>query len=64
MRRCYKCGAKMTTDYIVCEDCEKKLNVAKDLENQMTDYIRSQDVPSLIEVVIKAINKAEKGDQE
>ena len=61
MRRCYKCGAKMLKDYIVCEDCEKKLNVAKDLEKQMTDYIRSQDVPSLIEVVIKAIKRVEGG---
>ena len=25
MRRCYKCGAKMETDYIVCPDCEKKI---------------------------------------
>ena len=25
MRRCYKCGAKMLTDAIVCEKCEQEL---------------------------------------
>ena len=25
MRRCYKCGAKMTTDYIVCPECEQEI---------------------------------------
>ena len=26
MRRCYKCGAKMLTDAIVCEKCEQEIN--------------------------------------
>lgn len=25
MRRCYKCGAKMETDYIVCPECEQEI---------------------------------------
>jgi len=59
MRRCCRCGKKKDDDYTLCPECEKKLNVAKDLENQMSDYIRSHDVPSLIEVVIKAIKRVE-----
>ena len=29
MRRCYKCGAKLNTNYIVCPECERKLKVRK-----------------------------------
>lgn len=46
MRRCYKCGAKMETDYIVCPECEQEIERRR-YEMTREDALKILDVDRL-----------------
>ena len=46
MRRCYKCGAKMLTNYIVCGECEKKLEARRRMNMVIPEKIQEQSTLS------------------
>lgn len=58
MRRCYKCGAKMTTNYIVCPECEKKVeaNIRK-IEHYHYHYGKFDILKTLEKLIVAEHDK-------
>lgn len=52
MRRCFRCGAKMKTNYIVCPECEKKIDENRRKLDRYHYYFGKRDVLKTLENMI------------